>query len=103
MSIPVNALKDDELLHYAPLDPGAAAELARRFVDGSIDPGADVEGLRDEIRMIESSLDDEHDRGESLLLFMSQAAEAIRRAMNPDTPQGKVHDLLETALNKLEQ
>jgi hypothetical protein len=38
-----------------------------------------------------------------LSLFMSQAAEAIRRAMNPETPPSKVHDLLKTALNKLEQ
>jgi hypothetical protein len=33
MSIPVNALKDDELLHYAALDPGAASELARRIAE----------------------------------------------------------------------
>lgn len=103
MSIPVNALKDDELLHYAALDPGAAAELARRFVDGSIDPGAEVEGLRDEIRVMESSLDDQHEQIENLSMFMSQAAEAIRRAMNQDTPPSKVNDLLKKALNKLEQ
>jgi len=103
MSIPVNGLKDDELLHYAALDPGAAVELARRFVNGSIDPGAEVESMREEIRMIESSLDDKHEQVENLSLFMSQAAEAIRRAMNPETPQGKVKDLLETALNKLER
>uniref|UniRef100_A0A7C2AT85 Uncharacterized protein n=1 Tax=Pseudomonas graminis TaxID=158627 RepID=A0A7C2AT85_9PSED len=48
MSIPVNALKDDELLHYAQFDPDVAAELQRRFADGSIDPGRESEELRDE-------------------------------------------------------
>lgn len=42
------------------------------------------------IRMIESFLDNEHEQVENLPLFMSQAAEAVRRAMNPETPQDKV-------------
>jgi len=103
MSIPANALSDEECLHYAALDPAAAAELTRRLTAQSIDPSAEREELRDEIRMIESSLDDQQEQIENLSLFMSQAAEAIRRAMNPDTPPSKVQDLLKTALNKLEQ
>ncbi|WP_054904577.1 hypothetical protein [Pseudomonas sp. NBRC 111144] len=50
MSIPVNALKEDELLHYAALDPGAAAELARRITEQGLDPSAAAEELREEIR-----------------------------------------------------
>jgi hypothetical protein len=36
MSIPANALTDEECLNYAALDP-AAAELTRRFTSQSID------------------------------------------------------------------
>lgn len=38
MSIPANALSDEECLHYAALDPAAAAELTRRLTSQSIDP-----------------------------------------------------------------
>lgn len=31
MSLPVNALSDIELIHYAPIDAGAQAELCRRL------------------------------------------------------------------------
>jgi hypothetical protein len=61
MSIPVNALKDDELLHYAALDPGAATELARRIADNSIDPSAEREELREDVRMLESRAEDTED------------------------------------------
>ncbi|WP_338919256.1 hypothetical protein V0M98_17735 [Pseudomonas silesiensis] len=102
MSIPVNALKDDELLHYAALDPGAAAELSRRFAEGSIDPLAESEDLRDEIRMIESGAEDLQEQLENQDQFMASAADLIRKAMNPKTPQDQVKDLLEKAIGKLE-
>ncbi|WP_263287297.1 MULTISPECIES: hypothetical protein [unclassified Pseudomonas] len=34
MSIPANALSDEECLHYAALDPAAAAELTRKLEAG---------------------------------------------------------------------
>lgn len=40
MSIPANALSDEECLHYAALDPAAAAELTRRLTSQSINPPA---------------------------------------------------------------
>ncbi|MEX3772508.1 hypothetical protein [Pseudomonas sp. MYb118] len=61
MSIPANALKEDELFHYATLEPGAAAELARRIASGDIDPNAGLEGLREDIRLLESQADDSED------------------------------------------
>ncbi|HCL3870873.1 TPA: hypothetical protein N2B29_001773 [Pseudomonas aeruginosa] len=36
MSLPINALKDDELLHYSQFDSGAADELARRLATGDL-------------------------------------------------------------------
>lgn len=36
MSLPINALKDDELLHYSQFDAGAAEELARRLATGDL-------------------------------------------------------------------
>lgn len=35
MSIPANALSDEECLHYAALDTAAAAELTRRLTNHS--------------------------------------------------------------------
>jgi hypothetical protein len=42
MSIHARALTDEELLHYAPLEPDAAVELTRRLTAQSIDPSADM-------------------------------------------------------------
>ncbi len=61
MSIPANALSDEECLHYAALDPEAAAELTRRLTAQSIDPSAESESLREDIRMLESQADDTED------------------------------------------
>lgn len=73
VSIPVNALKDDELLHYAALDPDAATELARRIADNSIDPSADREELREDVRMLESRAEDTEDQINELHSGMATA------------------------------
>lgn len=102
MSIPVNALKDDELLHYAALDPGAAAELARRIADQSLDPGAEREELRDEIRSLQDQLEQEEDDHSA---FRDQAADAcnfIRLAMSPEGQDLTIKELLKKALDCLE-
>lgn len=61
MGIPAGALKDDELLHYAALEPEAAAELSRRISEGGLDPGAERDELREEVRMLEGQLVDLED------------------------------------------
>jgi uncharacterized phage infection (PIP) family protein YhgE len=102
MGIPVNALKDDELLHYAALDPEAAAELQRRFADGSIDPGRESEELRDEIRHIESSLEDQSDEIENLQTAMHRATDLINQAMQLMAKDCNAYKLLKEATDQLE-
>ena len=45
VSIPLSAVDEDALLHYAAFEPGVAAELARRIAEQGVDPGATTEGL----------------------------------------------------------
>ncbi|MNJ38387.1 hypothetical protein D3C77_332330 [compost metagenome] len=102
MSIPVNALKEDELLHYAALDPGAAAELARRIAESSVDPSAEREELRDDIRRLEYNLDESECDAENLRDNATEACQWIRRALNPEDRELSVEQLLKEALNCLE-
>jgi len=102
MSIPLNALKEDELLHYAALDPGAAAELARRIADQGMDPSANAESLREEIRTLESQLEDESNDADELRDNAEDACRWIRRALDPDDRELSVEQLLQKALDCLE-
>lgn len=102
MSIPVNALKEDELLHYAALEPGAAAELARRIAEQGVDPSAIAEGLREEIRILESQLDDELRNADEFRDNAGDACRWIRRALDPDDRELSVEQLLQKALDCLE-
>lgn len=102
MSIPVNALKEDELLHYAALEPGAAAELARRIAEQGVDPSAIAEELREEIRILESQLDDESRDSDELRDNAEDACRWIRRALDPDDRELSVEQLLQKALDCLE-
>jgi hypothetical protein len=102
MSIPVNALKDDELLHYAALDAGAATELARRIADNNIDPSAEREELRDDIRRLESQIEDDEDELENLRDEAGEACTWIKRAMDPDDRELSLNALLQKALDCLE-
>lgn len=102
MGIPVNALKDDELLHYAQFDPDVAAELQRRFADGSIDPRRESEELRDEIRHIESSLEDHGDTIDNLQTAMSRAVDLIKEAMQLMAKDCNAYKLLKEATDQLE-
>jgi len=99
MGIPASALKEDELFHYASLEPGAADELARRIAAGDIDPNAGLEDLREDIRMLESQADDAEDEANLLHTYMSEACEFIRRAMSPEEKQFSVNELLQKALD----
>ncbi|OEO24036.1 hypothetical protein AX279_19575 [Pseudomonas sp. J237] len=103
MSLPVSGLKDDELLHYAALDPDAAAELTRRIASDQLDPSAQLEELREEIRALESHLSDSEDEINSLQSHCETACELIRRAVNHSENEPlSISDLLKAALNNLE-
>jgi len=78
MSIPANALSDEECLHYAALDPAAAAELTRRLTAQSIDPSAGREELREDIRRLESQASDDEDELENLRDDAAEACEWIK-------------------------
>ena len=102
MSIPVNALKDDELLHYAAFDPSAAAELARRIADNNIDPGAEREELCEDIRRLESQASDDEDELANLRDEAAEACTWIKRAMDPEDRELSLNELLQKALDCLE-
>jgi hypothetical protein len=103
MSIPANALSDEECLHYAALEPSAAAELTRRLTAQCIDPGAELEGLREDIRRLESQAEDESEELDSLRDSAEEACELIRRAMNHNEHEElSVLALLQKALDCLE-
>ena len=102
MSSPANALSDEECLHYAALDPAAAAELTRRLTSQSIDPSAEREELREDIRRLESQASDDEDEIENLRDGASEACQWIKRAMDPDDRELSLNELLQKALDCLE-
>lgn len=102
MSIPLNALKEDELLHYAALEPGAAAELARRITEQGLDPSAAAEELREEIRRLEGQLDEESRDADELRDNAEDACRWIRRALDTDDRELSMEQLLQKALDCLE-
>lgn len=103
MGIPASALKDDELLHYAAIEPEAAAELSRRIAEGGLDPGAERAGLRDEINSLESQIDDLEDEKNNLDSRVSEACELLWRAVEHDEDEKlTVGELIKLALDKLE-
>lgn len=103
MGIPTNALKEDELFHYASLDPSAADELARRIASGDIDPNAGLEDLREDIRMLESQADDNDDELGRLRDGAEEACTYIKRAINHDEHEElPVSKLLQKDLDCLE-
>lgn len=100
MSIPANALSDEECLHYAALDPAAAAELTRRLTSQSIDPSAEREELREDIRRLESQIED--DEPTNLRDDAGEACTRIKRAMDPEDRELSLNALLQKALDCLE-
>jgi hypothetical protein len=95
MSIPANALSDEECLHYAALEPAAAAELTRRLTAQSIDPSAEREELREDIRRLESQASDDEDELENLREDADEACQWIKRAMDPDDLELSLNALLQ--------
>ena len=81
MVIPVSALKDDELLHYAALEPEAAAELSRRISESGLDPSAERAELREEIDRLERNISDIEDEKVTLDSNAREACKLLRRAL----------------------
>jgi len=102
MSIPANALSDEECLHYAPLDPAAAAELTRRLTAQSIDPRAEQDELEESMRRIESEADELADELSDLQDSAEEACMWIRRAMSPEDTSMTIGQFLQKALDCLE-
>ncbi len=102
MSIPANALSDEECLHYAALEPAAAAELTRRLTAQSIDPSAEREELREDIRRLESQIEDDDGELENLRDGVAEACEWIKRAIDPEDREISLNALLQKALDCLE-
>lgn len=57
MGLPVTALSDEELMHYAALDDEAAAEVARRSIRNRGAYLHEVEQLKAEVSDLESQLE----------------------------------------------
>jgi hypothetical protein len=102
MSIPANALSDEECLHYAALDPAAAAELTRRLTAQCIDPSAEREEMQEDIRRLEIANEDAEEEAENLRDGAAEACEWIKRAMDPEDRELSLNALLQKALDCLE-
>ncbi|WP_186351700.1 hypothetical protein [Pseudomonas koreensis] len=102
MSIPANALSDEECLHYASLEPAAAAELTRRMTAQSIDPRAEYEELQERIRRIEDDADEVASELSDLQDSAEEACMWIKRAMNPEDQSMTTNQFMQKALDCLE-
>lgn len=102
MSVPANALSDEECLHYAAIDPEAAVELTRRITMRGLDPSAESEELQQEIRRLEYLADESESEADELRDYMQQAVTLIKRAMSPEERELSVNELLQKALERLE-
>lgn len=102
MSIPAQGLTDEELLHYAALEPEAAIELTRRLTAQCIDPSAEAEELREDIRRLDSSNEEYESEVENLRDDAAEACEWIKRAMDPEDRELSLNTLLQKALDRLE-
>lgn len=102
MSIPANALSDEECLHYTALDPAVAAELTRRLTSQCIDPGSELNELREQVRLLENAAESSESEAEDLREEMEAACGWIKRAMDPEDRDISLNALLKKALDCLE-
>lgn len=102
MGIPAGALKDDELLHYAALEPEAAVELSRRIAESSLDPGAERAELREEIERLEQQLSEIEDEKSNLDSSVREACVLLWRAVEDEEDAETITDLIKQALDLLE-
>jgi hypothetical protein len=105
MSLPLLALTDDEVAHYAHFDDDAAAELSRRNCRFSVGYIAQIERLEHELSYSEQQreeLEDEVSQHESEWQSMQAAGELIRKAMAAED-QSDAETYLQQALEELGQ
>lgn len=103
MSLPVLALKDDELLHYAGLEPGASEELVRRISQAGLDPSSERAELREEVSQLESQIGELEDEKSKLDGRVDEACLLLWRAIEHDEDEElTVSELIKLALNCLE-
>jgi hypothetical protein len=102
MSIPAQGLTDEELLHYAALEPEAAIELTRRLTAQCIDPSAELNQLREEIEDISSGAEDAENDLANCQNAMHEAAQLIHAALELDASRDDIIRVLKEALNCLE-
>jgi hypothetical protein len=102
MSLPLTALSDDEVSHYAAFDDDVAQELARRNQRYSTGYIAQIENLQRELEWSREDLETQFNDHEALQWSMEKAAEYIRRALNSDD-RAELEDVLKLALEELEQ
>lgn len=105
MSLPLLALTDEEVAHYAHFDEDAAAELARRNCRFSVGYIAQIERLEHELSYSESQreeLEDEVSRHDSEMISIQNAGDPIRKAMVAED-QTDMENYLEQALEELGQ
>jgi regulator of protease activity HflC (stomatin/prohibitin superfamily) len=81
MPLPVRACSDEELEGYAPIEPAAAAELARRIAEGRAERDAALQEAQEEARSISGQYDDLEDRVEEFCRQMRQALPHGRQQM----------------------
>lgn len=91
MPLPVRACSDEELEGYAPIEPTAAAELARRIAEGSAERDAALQEAQEEARSISGQYDDLEDRVEE---FCRQMRKLITEAELPGDQEKKFIEAL---------
>lgn len=80
MGLPVSALTDEELIHYAGIDEDAQAEMARRSISFRGTYLSEIETLKQEVAGLEEQLEEAAEEG--------SAADDMQERMQ------RVHDLL---------
>ncbi|WP_201269862.1 hypothetical protein [Pseudomonas aeruginosa] len=95
MSLPINALKDDELLHYSQFDSGAADELARRLATGDLHIVDELSELEEYARELEEGKEEADDDLE-VERAKCRDALAVLEALVQSEPE-KVDDALHAA------
>lgn len=105
MTLPLLALTDDEVAHYAHFDDDAAAELARRNCRWSVGYIAQIENLERTLGERESEierLEEEASDYENQWRSMEGAGAFIRKAMAAED-QAYMESYLKMALEELGQ
>ena len=105
MTLPLLALSDDEAMHYAAFDAGAAAECARRSIAGHGSYLHAMDRLQRRVAYLESELEDAEDSAsevDDLEAGIRNALEELAKA-DAHMSAGQLFDLIEEARRLLEE